>query len=147
MRSAETSSSSSSPVGSAPSRGLDIGLWLAQVALALFFGGIGLMKVTIPAAEFIESAPEMADRMWLVRFIGASELAGALGLVLPAVSRILPRLVPLAALGILVIMVLAALLHASRGEWGSIAVNVALGGLAAFVMWGRARRLPIAPRR
>jgi putative oxidoreductase len=83
---------------------------------------------------------------WLVRFIGTSELLGALGLILPAAMRIKPVLTGFAALGLLTIMVLAALFHASRGEFGMLRVNSVLGALAAFVAWGRLKKAPIPAR-
>jgi len=75
----------------------------------------------------------------LVRFIGVVELAGALGVILPAATRIQPRLTPLAAAGLATIMVLAIPFHLMRGELKEIVINLALGGLAAFVACGRSR--------
>ena len=86
-------------------------------------------------------APEL-----LVRFIGLSEVAGALGLILPAATRIQPRLTVFAADGLAIIMVLAALFHISRGEYGPIAINVVLFPLATFVFYGRWKLAPIEPR-
>jgi hypothetical protein len=82
----------------------------------------------------------------LVYFIGAVEVLGAIGVIVPAATRIKPILTPLAALGFLVIMVLAAGTHAMAGEFPGIAVNVVLGSLAAFVAYGRWKKAPIAPR-
>lgn len=82
----------------------------------------------------------------LIRFIGAAEVAGGLGVLLPSALRIRPSLTPLAAWGLVVVMVLAAGFHMSRGEWSSVPTNVVLGALAAFVAWGRTRPAPIAPR-
>jgi hypothetical protein len=82
----------------------------------------------------------------LVRFIGASELLGGLGLVLPAATRIKPALTPLAGAGLITVMVLAALFHLTRGEFGAIPGNVILGSLAAFVAWGRWAKVRIMPR-
>ena len=79
----------------------------------------------------------------LVRFIGVSELAGAIGLILPAATKIKPTLTPLAALGLLTIMILAMAFHLSRGEAQALPINMALGGLAAFVAWGRTKKAPI----
>ncbi|MEU1389147.1 MULTISPECIES: DoxX family protein [unclassified Nonomuraea] len=61
----------------------------------------------------------------------------ALGLILPAVTGVAPALTPLAAAGLAVVMVLAALAHVRREEPGAIAVNAILFLLAAFVAWGR----------
>lgn len=82
----------------------------------------------------------------LVRFIGAAELVGAVGLILPSVTRIWPGLTPLAAAGLATVMVFAAAYNLSQGRWAPVTLNLVLGSLAAFVAWGRARRLPIAER-
>jgi hypothetical protein len=103
------------------------------------------MKLALPYAELLkqgawaQSVPE-----GLVKLIGVAEVAGALGLILPAATRIKPILTPLAAAGLFVIMVLASGLHLSLGE--KPIVQVILGGLAAFVAWGRFRKAPIKPR-
>ena len=139
----------SSAIGTLPARGgvgLRAGLWVAQVLLALAFGAAGAMKLAVPIAEIAKNMPWVADMPGLVRFIGASEVAGALGMLLPSLTRIAPKLTPLAAVGLLTIMVLAAAFHASRGEYGEIPVNAVLGGIAAFVAWGRFRAAPISPR-
>lgn len=129
------------------SKGLHVGLWVAQVMLALAFVGAGLMKLTTPVEQLRAAMPWVNGAMGpLVRFIGAAEFAGALGLILPAATRIKPGLTPLAAAGLATVMALAALTHLSRGELGMVAPNLVLGGLAAFVAWGRARKAPIAPR-
>jgi hypothetical protein len=72
-----------------------------------------------------------------VKLIGTAELAAALGLILPAAARVAPVLTPLAATGLVVLMVLAAITHARRREPGGIAVNAVLLVLAAVVAWGR----------
>ena len=127
--------------------GMRIALWIVQVLLALAFGFAGVMKSTAPIAELAEkmvwpgALPEP-----LVRFIGASELLAAIGLILPSATRIKPGLTPLAAAGLVVVMTLAVLFHISRGELHALPINGVLGGLAAFVAWGRWKRAPIAPR-
>ncbi len=140
-----TTIAASSP--SAPSKGLQVSLWVAQVLLAMAFGMAGVMKTTMPI-------PELAQKMiWpgavpaaLVRFIGASELLAAIGLVLPAATRIRPMLTPLAGVGLVVVMALAAAFHVSRGELNLVPINFTLGALAAFVAWGRFRKAPISAR-
>jgi len=72
--------------------------------------------------------------------------AGALGLILPAVTRIRPKLTAAAGLGLVTVMVLAAAFHLSRGEAQVLPLNLTLGALAAFVAWGRSRKAPILPR-
>jgi putative oxidoreductase len=126
---------------------LTIALWAAQLVLAVMFGMGGFMKMTAPVDTLVQTVPWSADMpVALVRFIGASELAGALGLLLPALTRIKPALTPLAALGLATIMLLAALFHITRGELAALPWNIGLGALALFVAWGRTRRAPIPPR-
>ncbi|HEY0035461.1 MAG TPA: DoxX family protein [Longimicrobium sp.] len=128
-------------------RALRAALWVAQILLAVMFGMAGLMKLSQPidalatSLPWVTTVPEM-----LVRFIGAAEFAGALGLILPALTRIQPRLTALAALGLIAVMVLASAFHASRGEFGMIPVNVVIAAIAGFVAWGRGKAAPIAPR-
>jgi putative oxidoreductase len=122
-------------------------LWLAQLLLGAAFGMAGFMKTTMPI-------PDLAAAMvWpgdippaLVRFIGACESAAAIGLILPAATRIRPVLTPLAASGLLTIQGLAIVFHIVRGEFEALPINLSLGALAALVAWGRFRKLPIAPR-
>lgn len=131
----------------APSRGLHIALWVVQVVLAVLFGMAGFMKATQPLAALATQIPWVPDvPAALVRFIGVTEFAAALGLVLPAATRIRPRLTPLAAAGLVLVMTLAAIFHVTRGELGAIVPNLVLGAFAAFVAWGRARKAPIAAR-
>lgn len=120
-------------------------LWVLQLLLAAFFLMAGFAKATQPLATLPATMPWVADVPgWLVRFIGFSELAGALGLVLPAATRIAPALTPLAALGLSVVMVLACGFHLSRDE--PIVMQLVVGVVAGVVAWGRFRKAPIAPR-
>jgi uncharacterized membrane protein YphA (DoxX/SURF4 family) len=110
----------------------------APVLLALAFLGAGAAKLVQPydalAAQtaWVSDVPEA-----LVRFIGAAEVLGALGLVLPAATRVLPWLTPLAAAGLALDMLLATLFHLARGEFGNAVLPLVLGLLAAFVAYGR----------
>lgn len=128
-------------------RWLHISLWVVQVLLAVTFAMAGLMKASTPIAELAQKLPWVAQTPEaLVRFIGVSELAGALGLLLPAATRVKPILTPIAGAALVLVMLLAGLFHASRGELQALPVNLILGGLAAFVTWGRMKRAPISPR-
>lgn len=133
-------------VDSGPSKGMHIGLWVVQVLLALAFGMAGAMKAMTPIDELAAKLPWVTSAPGLARFIGASELLGAIGLILPAVTRIQPRLTALAAAGIGLIMVLATAFHVYRGEISALPVTLVLGGLAGFVLWGRWKKAPIQPR-
>lgn len=122
------------------SKVLHASLWIAQALLAAMFVMAGVMKIALPVD------PAMGMPEALVRFIGISELLGGLGMILPAASRVRPVLTPVAAIGLLTVMVLAAGFHVLRGEIASVPITVALGALAAFVAWGRLTKARIAPR-
>lgn len=122
-------------------------LWIVQVLLALAFLAAGFMKLTMPIDQLAQSMVWPGDiPAWLVRFIGLAELAGGLGVVLPALTRIQPQLTPLAGAGLALVMFLAAGFHLTRGEFGFIVPNIVLLALAAFVAYGRWQVAPIAPR-
>ncbi len=122
-------------------------LWVAQVLLAAAFGMAGVMKSTMPIVDLAQAMKWPGEvPPALVRFIGLSELAGAIGLVLPAITRIKPGLTPLAASGLVLVMILAAIFHITRGELAMLPGPIVLGLLAAFVAWGRSTRAPIAAR-
>ena len=130
------------------SKGWNIGLWVAQALLAAMFLMAGATKLMSGSAELVEMGMGWAENapFLLIKFIGFAEVAGALGLILPAATRIMPNLTKLAAAGLAVIMVLAAGLHITRGEFEVVPVNVILFALAALVIWGRTNKAPIAPR-
>lgn len=135
--------------GATPKRNwLHIGLWVVQVLLAVAYGMAGTMKLVTPLPELATQMSFVADSpALLVRFIGFVEVAGALGMILPALTRILPGLTPLAAAGFSVIQILAIGVHAAYGETGqTLPVNLVLLALSVFVLWGRWKRVPILPR-
>jgi hypothetical protein len=128
-------------------KGWTVSLWVAQILLAALFGSVGVMKLTAPIADLATQMPWTRDvSPNLVRFIGACELAAALGLIVPAVTRVRPLLTPLAAGGLVTVMVLAMAFHFSRGEVQMLPLNFVLGALAAFVAWGRLRKARIGAR-
>ena len=127
------------------SKGLHISLWVVQVILAALFSYVGLMKIITPVEQF--SGNEMAIvnfvGIGMTRFIGVSELIGAIGLILPAALRIKPILTPLAASGIATVMILATAYHVYVSEPPA---TIAFFLLAAFVAWGRFKKAPIEPK-
>jgi uncharacterized membrane protein YphA (DoxX/SURF4 family) len=129
-----------------PARGLTIALWIAQILLALVFGFAGSMKIFTPIEELAKNGAWMRDSAVLIRFIGISEVSGALGMLLPSLTRIKPKLTSLAAVGLFIIMVLATGFHLMRGEARFTPMTLALGALAAFVAWGRFRKAPVAAK-
>ncbi len=125
---------------------MNIALWISQVLLALVFAAAAAMNFTSNIKDLAEFLPFATDYPWLVRFIGVSELLGGVGLVLPAALKVKPGLTALAGAGLVVVMVLAAAFHVSRGEFGALPINAVMGALAGFVAWGRWKAAPIAPR-
>jgi hypothetical protein len=113
-------------------------LWAFQIVLALVFGALGGMKLFM-------SSEALADLMiWpglipegLVRFNGAAELLGALGLVLPGLTGIKTWLTCYAGYGLTVIMIMAMGFHMSHSGWYLIFPNLLLAGMALFVGIGR----------
>jgi hypothetical protein len=83
---------------------------------------------------------------WFLDLTGILDVAGGIGVLLPAVTRIEPRLTVLAALGCTLLQIAAIIFHLSRGEAAAVPLNFVLLALSMFILWGRARRAPIAPR-
>lgn len=122
-------------------------LWIVQILLALAFLTAGWMKLTMPIEQLAQSMVWPGDiPAGLVRFIGLAELAGALGLVLPALTRIQPQLTPLAGAGLALVQFLAIGFHLTRGEFSYLGINIVLLALAAFAAYGRWKLVPITPR-
>lgn len=130
-----------------PGRALRIGLWSAQALLAMVFIWAGLIKLTTPIPQLAAMMPWAGQYSeTFVRFIALVDLAGGIGILLPALTRILPRLTVLAALGCAVLQVLALIFHIARGEAEVTPLNIVLLALSLFVLWGRSSKAPIAPR-
>lgn len=122
-------------------------LWVAQLLLAAAYGLFGTMKATQPLAELAKMMTWIPDFPPLfVRSLGVVEVLGAIGLILPSLTRIQPRLTVLAALCILLHQALAVTLHVSKGEISVLGLNVVLISLAALIFWGRRKKAVIAPR-
>jgi hypothetical protein len=128
-------------------RGLRVLLWATQISLAALFGMLGVMKLLLPMSIL------SAEMHWpglvpeeIVRFDGLAEVLGALGLVVPAATRVWPQLTTIAAGGLVTIMVFAAMFNASILDFGLLPLNTLLGCAAGFVVWGRWKAAPIAPR-
>lgn len=117
---------------------MNVTLWILQGLLALLFGSAGLMKATQPKEKLAKNLPWVEDfSPATVKFIGIVELLAGLGLILPAVTGVVPVLTPIAAAGLAVVMVLAAATHIRRKETQGVIFNVILFALAAVVAWGR----------
>src|ERR1700758_5409360 len=124
---------------------MNLALWIVAIVLAASFTGSGLMKLLVPKDKLVSSGQGWAQDYTPtnIRLIGLVELLGAAGLIVPAVTHIAPILVPLAAVGLALVMVGAATVHGRRKEWPFIAVNAVLLALAVVVAWGRFGPYPI----
>ncbi|MFL5626869.1 MAG: DoxX family protein [Ktedonobacteraceae bacterium] len=117
---------------------MNIALWIIQVLVAIMFVLAGFPKAFQPIDALARRLPWTKEvPAWLVRFIGISELLGAVGLILPAITQILPSLTILAAVGLALVMVCAIIFHISRREYSHISFSVILLVLTVFVVYGR----------
>ena len=124
-------------------------LWIVQGLLALLFLFAGGMKLVLPIEELTAQTPLPGP---FIQFIGVAEVLGALGLILPGLLRIRPGLTPLAAAGLVIIMIGATVLSlAGVGGGDAVLALIPLvtGLLCAFVAYGRrrsaSRRRPSRP--
>jgi hypothetical protein len=118
-------------------------LWVVQGLLALLFLFAGGMKLILPVEQMTGPVPVPG---LLLRFIGVVEVFGALGLILPGLLRIRPALTPLAAGGLVIVMIGATAITLAGGTVAPALIPLAVGLLAAFVAYGRWRLAPIGRR-
>ena len=119
-------------------------LWTVQGMLAALFLFAGGMKLVMPIEAMTAQMPEIPGAF--LRFIGVAETLGALGLILPGLLRIRPGLTPLAAAGLVIIMIGATGLTLAMGMGvGAAVIPLIVGILAAFVAYGRWRVAPLGP--
>ncbi|MEZ4614783.1 MAG: DoxX family protein [Caldilineaceae bacterium] len=123
---------------------MNIVLWILQILLAAQFLFHGYIMV-FPPAELVDLMNEQMAP-WFRLFVGITESLGAIGLVLPGLTRIMPWLTPLAGLGLMIVAISASVLHFSRGETSSAIITLVLFVLLGFVSYMRWRVKPIAPR-
>ena len=118
---------------------MNLALWVMAIVLAAVFAASGLMKQFVPKDKLVTSGQGWAQDFspTSIRLIGLAEILGAIGLVLPGVVHVAPILVPLAAVGLALVMAGAAAVHARRKEAPMVAMNAVLLVLAVFVAWGR----------
>ena len=130
---------------------MNTSLWTVQVLWGVFFSFTGFGKILcvnqavwnlmLPRVPWFSAVPQ-----GLFVFIGVCEFLGGVGLILPAVTGFKPKLTPLAAFGLTVVMILAAVFHIVRGEYiFFLPTNLVLGAGAAFIAYGRWVVRPLAP--
>jgi hypothetical protein len=118
---------------------MNYALWIVQGLLALLFLFAGGMKLVLPLEKLAGPIPMPG---LFLRFIGVAEVLGALGLILPGLLRIRPGLTPLAAAGLVIIMIGATGLGLAVGDVATTLIPFVVGLLAAFVAYGRWRLVP-----
>ena len=119
-------------------------VWVLQILLALAFVLAGGMKSTRSRQQLATSmgwVEDFSDNT--VRTIGVLEVLAGIGLLLPAVTGVATVLVPLAAVGLALLMLLAALTHRRRGESQMIGINAVLLLAAVVVAWARFGPYPL----
>jgi len=124
---------------------MNIVLWIVQILLALAFLMAGGMKVSQPI-EKLKKAMSWTSHtsVGTVRLIGILEILGALGLILPAVTHILPWLTPVAAIGLVLTMIGAAIVHIRLKEFAGLGAPLVLFLLALFIVYGRFMISPLS---
>lgn len=118
-------------------------LWAAQIVAGVFFIYVGISHFILPEGlpAFMSWMYDLSTTVHVIS--GAAELLGGLGLILPAVTRIQPQLVPLAAAGLAVVMLGAIIYHVSREEFSNVGANVMWALVTGFIAYGRWRLAPI----
>ena len=118
---------------------MNVALWITAGLLAIVFLASGAMKVIQPKEKLAASGFGFVEDVsaGAVKAIGTLEVLAAVGLILPAALDVAPVLVPLAAVGVVLLMVGAVIVHLRRHEAQAIMVPLALLALAVLVAWGR----------
>jgi hypothetical protein len=119
-------------------------LWTAQVLLSITLLWAGSVKLFQPIEQLKTRwswTGEVSSNF--VKLTGVIDLLGAIGVLLPALLRFKPILTPIAAVGIILLMISASIFHISRGEASQIGFNIIFATIAAFVAYGRFKLIPI----
>jgi uncharacterized membrane protein YphA (DoxX/SURF4 family) len=119
---------------------LNRALWIAQGLLAAIFLFAGGMKLVMPIEEMTTQVPLPG---LFLRFVAVCEVLGAIGVILPWLTRIWPGLTPLAAAGLVIIMIGATVVMLMTVGAAMALIPLVVGILAAFVAYGRWRLLPL----
>lgn len=114
-------------------------LWILQAITAIIFMYSGVCKLTLNIPQLVAKGQTGVENIPVpfVRFIGISEILGAVGIILPGLINVMPFLTVAAAIGFIVIMVPAAFIHYSRKEYSTVAGNIVLLAICLFIAYGR----------
>jgi uncharacterized membrane protein YphA (DoxX/SURF4 family) len=118
-------------------------LWVLQILLAAAFFAHGMLFLT-PPADMVEQMSVLPR--WFQVFLGTAEVLAAIGLTLPGITHIQPRLVPAAAAGLMIVMISATIWHIVRSEFSSAIVTAILLALLTLVAYERWKVMPIRRR-
>lgn len=124
---------------------MNILLWILQCLLGLLFIFSGVMKFVMSVAQMNEQGPVFLPGVFL-HFIGVCEILGGIGLILPSLLRIEPRLTPLAATGLAIITAGATVITLMGPMKGMVVIPLITCLLCIFVAYGRWRISPIQPK-
>jgi hypothetical protein len=123
---------------------VNVALWIVQGLLALFFAlASGAPKLFLPI-EMIPMPVPLPEAF--IKLIGVAEVAGAIGLILPGLVGIRPGLTPLAAVGLVLLTICAAVYQVIGGQPANAVFALIIGLVAAFVAYGRWRVVPLPER-
>ena len=124
---------------------MNIALWILQILVALAFLLAGSMKVSQSMDRLKKNMGWTAHTTpGIVRLVGTLEILGALGLILPAVTHVLPWLTPVAAAGLVLTMIGAFIVHVRLKEFSRLGVPLILLLLALFIVYGRFLVVPLS---
>jgi uncharacterized membrane protein YphA (DoxX/SURF4 family) len=123
---------------------MKIAVWIVSALAAVAFLLVGLGKL-LPSTADLEAASQGIPVI-LLRIAGTAEVIGAFGLILPAATRVLPILTPIAASGLVITMAGAVTANIIVGEVGTAVTPLVLGAVAAFVAWARSGPQAVEPR-
>jgi len=121
---------------------MNIALWIIQALLAALFLFAGGMKLVMPVEDILKQMP-LPLPGWFLRFTAVVELLGGIGLILPWLLNIKPGLTPLAAAGLVIVMIGATVYALAAGEIASVLLPLVVGILAGFVAYGRWKLTPV----
>ncbi|MBA2336446.1 MAG: DoxX family protein [Acidimicrobiia bacterium] len=121
-------------------------LWVLQVVFGVYFIAVGVVHFLVPEGlpGPMEWMYELSDPLHIVA--GVAEILGGMGLILPGLTGVHPHLTVLAAAGLVIMMLGAAVWHLSRGEAANIALNLVNAAVLGFIAYGRWRLSPLDGR-
>lgn len=118
-------------------------LWILQGLFGVYFIYVGVIHFVLPETlpGLLDWMYELSDRQHLLA--GTAEILGGLGLILPGVTRIQPRLTIWAAAGLVLVMIGAMVWHAGRGEVSNMVQNFVIAAIMAWIAYARAKKTPL----